>query len=328
MLALASAAALALAGCGSNSSTSANDSSTHSNAAAKGSYSIGIMQYVSHPSLDAAREGFKQALAHSGLQVEFTEQNAQGDQATVTSIANQFATNHFDLVLAIATPTAQAAYQAIADTPVLFTAVTDPVAAQLVDSNEKPGKNVTGTTDMNPVAQQIDLIKQVKPDAASVGIIYSSGEVNSAVQVKIAKAEAAKQGLRVVEKTITNSSEVVQAAHALGSVDSIYVPTDNLVVSALDSVLQFAEGTKIPVIVGETSSVSAGGLGTVGLSYQELGEQTGQMAVKILKDGADPATMPVEAQKEPKLVLNKGAAARMGVTLPQELLSKADNVIE
>lgn len=291
-------------------------------------YRIGITQIVSHPSLDDAREGFKQALADAGLEVEYDEQNAQSDQATASAIANKFAGANLDLILAISTPVAQATTQVITDKPILFTAVTDPVAADLVASNEAPGGNVTGTTDMNPVADQIALVKQVKPDAKTVGIIYSSGEVNSEVQVKVAREAAAKEGLEVVEKTISTGAEVVQAAQALSGVDAIYVPTDNNVVAGLDSVIQVAEDAKIPLIAGETVSVEKGALISVGLDYFTLGQQTGKMAVKILTEGADPATMPVEEQEKPRLVINMGAAKRMGIEIPQTLLDKADKKVD
>ena len=311
--ALVAAGALALTGCGGGStdgSSSSSDSDTV--------YKIGISQYVSHPSLDAAKEGFKQALADAGLKVEYDEQNAQADAATVATISNRFAGD--------ATPSAIGAAQAITDVPILFTAVTDPVSAELVASNEAPGANVTGTTDMNPVADQIALIKQVAPDAKTVGNIYSSGEVNSIVQVELAKKAAEKEGLTIVEKTVAEGNQVLQAAQTL-DVDAIYVPTDNLVVNNLESVLQVAEEQKIPVIVGETDSVKRGGLLTLGLDYHALGVQTGEMAIRILTEGANPAEMPVEFQKQAKLVINTAAAERMGITLPQSLLDKADEKV-
>lgn len=314
-------ATLALAGC----STAAPTASPSTSGAAAKTYKIGITQIVAHPSLDAAREGFKKAVTDAGLQATFDEKNAQGEPATATSIANTFNTGGYDLILAIATPTAQASAQVITKTPILFTAVTDPVAAELVKSNEAPGANVSGTTDMNPVEDQIKLVKQVKPDAKTVGVIYSSGEVNSEVQVKIARTAAAAQGLTLVEKTVTNTGEVAQAAASL-EVDALYVPTDNNVVSGLAAVIQVAEQKKIPLVVGEGDSVKAGGLVTIGIDYSLLGFQTGQMAVRILKDGANPATMPVEAQKVYTTYVNTKAAARMGVTLPADLVAKATDV--
>lgn len=318
------AASLALAGCSQPSPTMSGSPAADSSSAAK-TYKIGITQIVQHPSLDAAREGFKTALKDAGLEVTYDEQNAQGDQATATSIASKFNDAGLDLILAIATPTAQASAQAITKTPILFTAVTDPVAAQLVKSLDAPGSNISGTSDMNPVAEQIALVKKIKPDAKSVGIIYSSGEVNSEVQVKAAKEAAAKEGLTIVEKTITNTSEVQQAAASL-DVDAIYVPTDNNVVSGLDSVIAAAEGKKIPVVAGEGDSVKKGATITYGIDYTKLGYQTGEMAVKILKDGADPATMPVETQKDLKLVVNETAAKKVGVTIPADLLANAEVV--
>lgn len=325
-LVLAAASALVLAACsGGTGGSDAGESS--SSGGAQGSYRIGISQYVTHTSLDQAREGFKKAIADAGLDVTYDEQNAQADQATTTSIASKFASG-YDLVLAIATPSAQAAAQAITSTPVLFTAVTDPVSAQLVASLDAPGHNVTGTTDMNPVAEQIALVKKLSPDATTLGIVYSSGEVNSEVQVTAAKAAAAKEGLEVKEATVTNSSEVQQAAQSLAGVDAFYVPTDNVVVSALSSVIQVAQSEKVPLIAGEADSVRNGALATYGIDYEKLGEQTGQMAVRILTQGADPATMPVEAQKTYALTINTTAAQAMGVTVPEDLLKSADEVVK
>ena len=279
---------------------------------------------VSHPSLDAAREGFKAALAQAGLQVTYDEQNAQGDQATATSIASKFASSDLDLVLAIATPSAQAAAQSITKVPVLFTAVTDPVSAQLVNSLEAPGSNITGTTDMNPVADQISLVKEFAPKAKTLGVIYSSGEVNSEVQVELAKEAAAKDGLQVVESAVTNSAEVQQAAQDLASkVDAIYVPTDNTVVSALASVVQAAEDAKIPLIAGEANSVAQGALATYGIDYSKLGYQTGEMAIRILKEGAEPASLPVEAQKDYELTVNTTTLKALGLELPASLKDRA-----
>lgn len=323
LAATASAAALLLGAC----SASVSDSAASGAPSGGAGFSIGITQITTHPSLDAAREGFKKAFEDAGLEVEFDEQNAQGDQATATSIASKFAGADLDLVLAIATPSAQAAAQAITGTPILFTAVTDPVSAQLVDSLDAPGANVTGTTDMNPVADQISLVKQFAPGAKSVGIIYSSGEVNSEVQVELAKEAADKEGLEVVETTVTNSSEVQQAAQDLASkVDAIYVPTDNTVVSAFASVVQSAEDAKIPLIAGEGDSVANGGLATYGIDYFELGRQTGEMAIKILTEKADPATMPVQSQSEYALTVNTTTLKAIGLEMPAELADKAVTV--
>ncbi|MFC4905308.1 ABC transporter substrate-binding protein [Kocuria oceani] len=326
--ALASSALLLTACGGSDISGAAGSGES---GAAVEEATVGISQFVEHPSLDAAREGFVAALEEGGYtegeNLTLDLQNASGDQGTSTSIASNLAGSDADLVLAIATPSAQGVAQAVTDRPVLFTAVTDPVEAGLVESLENPGGNVTGTTDMNPVAEQIALIKQLDPDAKSVGIIYSSGETNSQVQVEMAKEAAAEEGLEVVEKAVTNTSEVAQAAESFDT-DAIYVPTDNKVVSGLEAVISAAEAKQIPLIAGEGDSVERGALITKGIDYEQLGRQTGEMAVRILAEGADPATMPVESQEETELVINMQAAERMGVEVPQELQDSAAQVIE
>lgn len=316
LLSAAGIAALAgpLAACSSGSSDSTSSS-----------YSIGIMQILTHSSLDAAREGFKAAFSDAGIGCDADEENAQGDQGTATNIASKFASQNLDLVLAIGTPAAQAAAQAITQIPVLFTAVTDPVSAQLVASSDAPGANVTGTSDMNPVAEQIGLIKQIKPEAASVGFLYSSGEVNSQVQIDLARAAAEDQGLTVQEKTITNTAELQQAVESL-SVDSVYVPTDNNVVSGLATVVGYCEDHRIPLVVSEGDSVRNGGVITYGIDYNKLGRQTGEMALRILRDGADPATTPVETQSDLTVYVNEAATAAMGVTIPEDLLDGAQKV--
>ncbi|UPO76681.1 ABC transporter substrate-binding protein [Arthrobacter sp. Helios] len=311
---------LAATGCGGDTAAGSSDM-----------VRIGISQLVEHPSLDQARKGFIRAFEENGYtegeNLELDIQNAAGDQATATTIASSFASDGKDLVLAIATPAAQAAAQAITDVPVLFTAVTEPEVAGLVDSWDSPGANITGTSDLNPVKEQIGLIKELAPDAKSVGIVYSSGEVNSDVQVELAQEAAKELGLEVKLATVSNSAEVQQATESL-DVDALYVPTDNNVVSALQSVIQIAETKQIPVVVGEGDSVENGGLATYGLDYESLGYQTGLMALKILEDGADPAGMPVETLTEIQLIVNKSAAANMGVEIPAALLEKADKVIE
>ena len=321
--AAAAASALVLTACGSGGGDSQSEGPQE--------ISVGIAQFVEHPSLDAAREGFVSALEEGGYtegdNLTLDVQNASGDQATATNIASNFASADNDLILGIATPTAQSLAQAVTDKPVLFTAVTDPVDAGLVDSMDKPGANITGTTDMNPVADQIKLIKQFDPDAKSVGIIYSSGETNSQVQVEEAKKAAEAEGLKVEEKTVTTTAEVAQAAESFDT-DSIYVPTDNKVVAGLEAVVGAAESKKIPLIVGEGDSVDRGGLATQGISYEELVKQPGEIALSILNEYADPAEMAVESQNETQLIINAKAAEAMGIDIPQELRDSADTVIE
>lgn len=319
---LLAATALLATACGSGSSGDAGSPD------ASKPVKIGISQIQSHPSLDAVVDGFKKGLAdagYSGDKVSYDLQNPQGDQSTNNAIMGQFAQDKLDLVLAVATPTAQAAAQAITDTPVLFSAVTDPVEAKLVDSNEAPGGNVTGTSDKNPVKEQLELLKEIAPDAKTVGIVYSSGEVNSAVQVKWAEEAAADLGLEIKKTAISASSEVQQAASSL-DVDAYYVPTDNNVVTALEGLLQAAQTKKVPVISADGESVKRGATATYGINYEKLGEQTAEMAVKILKDGAKPADMPVETLTDVDLYVNTAAAKKVGVEIPQDLVDKAVEV--
>ncbi|WP_429844060.1 ABC transporter substrate-binding protein [Brevibacillus sp. FIR094] len=331
---------LSVTACGQQSATPANNSTpapATTTASAPSTetkqLTIGISQFVEHPALDAAREGFISQLAKNGYekdkQVKIDVQSAQASMDTAIQIAQKFEADKVDLVLAIATPTAQAAAQTSKTIPILFTAVTDPVEAGLVAAMDKPGANVTGTSDMNPVEEQLKLIKEMKADAKTVGIIYSSGEVNSKVQVDAAKAVAGKLGLEIKEAAITSATEVKQAAESMvGKVDAFYVPTDNMVVSSIAAVIGVAEAQKIPVIAGEENSVKSGAIATYGIDYTKLGEQTADMAAKILKGEAKPADMAVEVQADMKLVLNKKAAEKMGVTIPQAMLDRAGQVIE
>ncbi|MBL3699621.1 ABC transporter substrate-binding protein [Leucobacter luti] len=321
---LGAAAALTLSACSAPSDSSGGD-----DAAALEKVSIGISQLVQHPALDAATAGFQQAFIDAGYvegeTVEFDVQNANGEQATAVTIAQTFATSNVDLVLAVATPAAQAAAQAITDKPVLFTAVTDAVSAELVESNEAPGANVTGTVDAVPadaLKKQFELITEINPDAKKVGIVYSSGEVNSEVQVEDATKVADEMGLEIVTKTVTTANDIAQATEALGDVDAIYVPTDNMVVSGIASLVQVAETKKIPVIGAEPGTVEGGAVATYGIDYTKLGKQTGEMAIKVL-EGADPATTPVETPAEVDYFVNPAAAERMGVEIPQEILDQA-----
>ncbi|OAT85806.1 ABC transporter substrate-binding protein [Desulfotomaculum copahuensis] len=315
-----------LAGCGStggSGNTAAENTKT---------VKLGIIQIVEHPALDAARKGFLDELAKNGyqdgknLQVDF--QNAQGDQSNLQTIARKFVQDKKDLILAIATPSAIAMANETKDIPILITAVTDPVQAKLVKSMAKPDTNVTGTTDMNPVKEQLQLIKDLVPAAKRVGVIYNSSEVNSQVQVKVVKKDAPSLGLTVVEAPITASSEVMQGAQSLvGRVDAIYVPTDNTVVSAISGVIGVAEKNKLPVIAGESNTVEQGALGTIGIDYYKLGAQTADMAIRVLK-GEKPHNMPIESQKELRLVLNAREAAKIGLTIPASLQKKAAQIIK
>ncbi len=313
---------LSLVGCG----TAKSDANSAGNEKEK-QLKIGIVQIVEHPALDSAREGFLETLKENGyeagknLTVDY--QNAQGDQSILQSITQKFSSSGLDLVLAIATPSAQAMASASTDIPILITAVTDPVEAKLVNSMDKPGKNVTGTTDMNPIKEQFELMKTLVPTVKKVGVIYNAGEVNSQVQVAIAKEVAAGLGLEIIEATVTTSADVLQASQSLiGKVDTIYVPTDNMVVSAAQSVVQVSHKNKIPIISGESSVVDKGALATIGINYKNLGQQTGEMALRVFK-GEKPQDMPIEAQKDFDTVLNQSAIDLFGITVPEDILKKA-----
>lgn len=297
------------------------------------SLQIGVIQIVEHPALDGARQGFIDILEENGYvegeNVTYDIQIAQGDMSTANTIAQKFDSQKLDLVLAIATPTAQAVANVIDDTPILITAVTDPVDAGLVETAEKPNTNVTGTSDMQPMDKQFELIRKFAPEAKNIGIVYNAGEANSVIQVNMAKEIAAELGMTLIEASADTSANVLQAAQSLaGRVDAIYVPTDNTVVSAIESVIIVAEDNDIPLIVGEEGGVRGGALATVGIDYYELGRQTGRMALKILKGEAQTETMPVEMQKDTRLIINASAAKAMGVEIPAELRDAAFEIIE
>lgn len=337
ILALAAVSSLSLAACGGagesveteapeiGAETTAEASET--TAAEGDAYQIGITQIVSHPSLDALAQGTMDAITEAGINAEFDVQNAQGDVSTAASIAGSFAEADLDLIVAIATPTAQAVAQVITDVPIILSGVTDPVAAGLVDSWESPGGNVTGISDMNPIEQQVELVTQIVPDAETIGIVYSSAEENSLVQVGWVEEAAAELGLTVETAAIANSSDLLQAAQSL-DVDAFWVGTDNTVVSAIETLVQVAETKQIPIITSDGDSIARGAVATYAFNYYDMGLQTGRMAVRVL-NGEAPADIPVETSEDLLLYLNLDAAERMGVTIPQELIDSADpeNVI-
>lgn len=266
---------------------------------------IGILQFVEHDALDASRQGFIEKIKKSGLEAEIIYKNAQGDQSNCTLIANQFVSEKCDLIFVIATPAAQAVAAVTSNIPILVTAVTDPVDARLIKSNELPGTNVSGTSDLAPIAKQIGLIKQIKPEARNIGIFYSSNEANSKFQAEIAKKEAQKLGLNAKEFNFSHAAEIQQVVEYMSQkVDAIYTPTDNAVASNMELISKTALNFGIPVICGEENLIPKGAAGTFGVNYYELGEITAEMAIKILKFGASPQNMPIEYIKNAELVLN------------------------
>lgn len=315
LLLVTAAIMLVLAACGKKDETQ----DEKANADEK-TYKVGILQYVEHPSLNEATKGFKAALKESGLKVEYDEQNAQGDPANNTTAANNLVGAGNDLIFANATPSAQAVQTATADIPVLFTSVTDAVGAELIQSMEKPGANVTGTVDTHPEAIP-NTVKFIANElkAKKLGMVYNAGEQNSRAQVDIVKKEAKKYGIEVVEASANTSADVKQATESLVSkVDAYYIITDNTVVSALDSVLDVATDKKIPVMVGELDSVKRGGFGAYGFSYYDIGYEAGQMAVQILKDGKKPADIPAAYPANLKFEVNKETADKLGIKINKE----------
>ncbi len=294
---------------------------------------IGIIQYGEHPALDAARQGFIDSLKDEGYvdgeNIKIDYQNAQFDQSNLSTISDRFVSNKVDLVLAIATDAAQAIAGKTKDIPILGTAITDYVTAGLVKSNEAPGGNVSGTTDMNPIKEQIDLLLKLVPDAKTIGVLYTSSEDNSVLQAQIAKEIIEEKGLNYVEVTITNSNEVQQATQSIvGMCDAIYIPTDNVLASAMPLVYGVTKESKTPVICGEANMVKSGGLATLGIDYYNLGYQTGKMAVKVLKGEAKPADMPIERQEKFDYAINGEVAEEIGIEIPDDLkeyILKNDN---
>ncbi|CAL8967426.1 hypothetical protein TESS_TESS_00135 [Tessaracoccus sp. O5.2] len=318
------AAALLMAGCGTSAEPTATTPAA-TGTEEKPSVSVGAVTIVSHPSLDAVYEGIKEGLADAGyvdgenLTLEF--QNPQGDQATLTNIANTYAASDHDIFVALATPPAQALAQVIQDRPIVFASVTDPVAAGLVDDLEAPGANVTGTSDQLPTDRQLQVIQQILPDVETVGIVYSSAEVNAQVQAEAAIEAGKELGIEVLTATITNSSEVQQAAESL-DVDAYFVVVDNTVVSAMESMVQVAEQRQRLLVTSDPDSVQRGAAAALATDYRAQGVQTAGMIARII-EGADPASTPVEFAESLELSVNPAAAERMGVTLPDEVLEQA-----
>ena len=292
---------------------------------------VGIVQLVEHAALDAANKGFVEGLASKGYKegqnIAYDRQNAQADQSNLQNIAHRFVNNKVNLICAIATPAAQTVANVTSDIPIVATAVTDYKTAKLVKDNAKPGTNVTGTTDMNPVEQQLDLLLKVVPNAKSVGTIYCSSEVNSQLQVDILKKAATAKGVTIKEATVSNVNDIQQAARSLvGKVQAIYVPTDNVLASAMPPLVSVTEEAKLPVICGEGGMVKAGGVATLGVDYYKLGFQAGEMAADILSGKSKPADMAIQAQKEFKAMVNLKEAEKIGLKVPEDVLKGAELV--
>lgn len=306
---LLTASLLALAACGeSNNASEEND----------GTKTVGVLQLVEHGSLNAAYEGFKEGLAEAGytegenLTIEY--QNAQNSQDNLKSMSERLVNASPDLLLGIATPAAVSLANETTDTPIVVTAVTDLVGAKLADSNEEPGRNITGTSDMVPIEQQINLLLSIVPDAKTIGIMYNAGEANSKIQADLAEEALKAAGVDVKVLTANTTNDVQQVTTSLAKdVDGIYVPTDNTFASAAAIVGEGAKETKTPIVAGSVEQVDDGALATYGIDYKSLGIQTGKLAAKILDGDAEPATTPVETADNLELVVNEEMAAALGI---------------
>jgi putative ABC transport system substrate-binding protein len=298
------------------------------------SYHVSVSQFVEHPALDAVLKGFQDYMAAEKVEVVYQVHNAQANMATANQIGHQIMGEKPDMILAIATPTAQACAQALKKsphmqkTPMLFTAVTDPVSAGLVKDLQHPGANITGVSDMLPVGRHLTMVKAFLPGLKRLGFLYNAGEVNSKILGPLFRAEAKNMGFEIVEATVSKSSEVFQAVKSLvGRVDAVFIPTDNTVVSALESAIKVCEQNKLPLFNADVDSVKRGAIAAMGFDYYQHGVQTGALAQRILM-GADPAVTPVEFQERLQLHINAQAAAKMGVEIPGDLLKKADKIYE
>jgi len=294
---------------------------------------VAITQIVEHPALDAARNGVKEELAAQGFvegeNLKWTYESAQGAPATAAQIAKKFAGEQPDVVVGIATPSAQALASSARDIPLVFSAVTDPVGAKLVKSMEdNSGSNTTGVSDLSPIDKHMALAKQIVPTAKNIGVVYNPGEANSATLVDLVKQFAPAEGLTVVTASAPKTSDVLAATRSLvGKVDIIYIPTDNTVVSAFEAVVKVAQQANIPVIAADTDSVKRGAIAALGFNYYDLGRQTGKIVADIL-NGKSPSEIPAQGVTKTELYVNPEAAASMGVTLSDEFISSAKEVVK
>lgn len=294
-------------------------------------YKVGVVQLMQHGALDQSNKGLIDGLAAEGFvegeNIKVDQQNAQGDQSNLQSIAQQFLSNEVDIILSIATPSTQVMAAATEEIPIVGTAITSFEQAGLVESDEAPGTNVTGTHDMTPIAEQIDLLLQIVPDAKVIGTVYTSSEKNSQVQVDILKEVCEAKGLTVVERTISTVNDIQQATQSLveEKVDAVWLSTDNNVASAMPQVVGVTDAAGIITVCGEESMVKSGGTVTYGINFYQIGYDAGVMAAQILRGEAVPAEMPIQGPKQEdlKLVINPEAVEIIGVEIPAELMEQA-----
>ncbi len=297
-------AALGLAACGGSGTQNSGAGSTGAGDSSGKTYKIGVLQLVEHEALDAANKGFVDALDESGIAYALDQQNAQGDQSACQTIAAKLVGDGDDLILAIATPAVEACAGATESIPIIGTAVTDFAASGLVESNDAPGGNITGSSDLTPVVDQIKLLHTVLPNAKKVGVLWCTAESNSDLQAAMAAEACKTYGLEATDYTVSSSNEIQSVVESMaGKVDVIYTPTDNTIAAGMATVTMVADDNNIPVVAGEEGEYNAGALCTYTISYYELGKLAGQMAVRVLEDGASPATMPIEYYPSDKLTL-------------------------
>lgn len=315
---LAGVMVLSVTACSGKTAETKTGNETGSGRADEGAYEIGVLQLVQHAALDVSREGFLAALDDAGLNYVTDIQNAAGEQSNCQTMAEKLVNDKKDLILAIATPAAQAVAGVTEDIPILVTAVTDPAESGLVADNQAPGGNVSGTSDLTPVKEQFDLMKELLLDVKTVGILYSSAESNSVLQAEMAKEACDEAGIAYKDYTVSSSNEIQTVVESMiGKVDVIYAPTDNMVAAGMATVAMIATDNKIPVICGESGLVESGGLATYGIDYFQLGYLAGEQAVEILVNGADIAGMPVGYLPAEKcaLTVNKTTADALGVDI-------------
>lgn len=289
---------------------------------------VGILQLVTHPALDAIHKGIIKGLADNGYKtgkdVKIDFQNAEADQSNLKTMSEKFVNEHADVMVGIATPAAQALADASSKIPIILGAITDPKGAKLVDSNTKPGGNITGVSDQAPIKSQLALIHQLMPQAKTLGVISTSSDDSAQVQAKMVGQLAPKAGFKVKQYTISSTNDLNQVAgQMVTQVDAIFVPTDNTIASAMQTLVQVANTKKIPVFPTVDTMVKQGGVATIGLDQFELGVQTGKMVANVLSGKSKPATTPIHFEKTGKLIVNLKQAKLLGITIPQSVIDKA-----
>ena len=313
-------AAGVIAGCGNNSGSSGNS----------GKMKVGVVQIVQHPALDESNKGFVDALNESGLKdkIEIDQQNAQGDQSNLRSIANRFVSGDYKLIAAISTPAAQAMSHATNKIPIICTAIADFENAKLMKSEKQPDSNVTGTHDRGPLDKQVALIKEIQPNIKKLGIIYNSSEINSVIQAQKLKDACKPLGIDVIELTVNSVNDVQQVAEGFlgGKVDAIFVPTDNIIASSIPTLMAVANKEKIPVYGAEQGHVKSGVLASESISFYDIGHRAGEMAAEILKGNKTVKDFPVEGADKSKLYINKNEMDTLGIKIPQSVLDRAEMV--